>query len=130
VKFRDAVPSFPDTNEVLGRWLGPSPDIELEMCYHILKETGRGIQRTTVHGLEWESETEKTALERFDAIIEDMLGNNAKPSNFAADKDSETPDFEAYSDDSDGAEPQMPEADDYYDSDTFDKYIGAETLLS
>jgi hypothetical protein len=80
VKFRDAVPSFPDTNEVLGRWLGPSPDIGSEMCYHILKETGRVIQCTTVRGLtkaKWESETEETACERFDAVIEEMVGKNA-----------------------------------------------------
>jgi hypothetical protein len=132
VKFPDSVPSFPDTNEVLGRWLGSSPDIGSEMCYHILKETGRVIQGTTVRGLtkaEWESETLKTVRERFDSIIEDKLGKNAKPSDFDDDGDAETPEFEAYSDDSDGAEPRMPEADDY-DADTFDKYLGAETLLS
>jgi hypothetical protein len=84
-------------------------------------------QRTTVRGLmkaEWESETEKTARERFDRAIEDKLGKNAKPSDF-----SETPDVEAYSDDSDGPEQRIPEADDY-DADAFDKYLGAETLLS
>ena len=40
VKFRDVVPSFPNTNEVLGRWLRPSTDIGSEMCYHILKRNG------------------------------------------------------------------------------------------
>jgi hypothetical protein len=58
------------------------------------------FQRTTVRGLtkaEWESETKKTARERFDSIIEDKLGKNAKPSDFAHDGDSETPDFETYS---------------------------------
>ena len=132
VKFRDIVPSFPDTNEVLGRWLGPSADIGSEMCYHILKPNGRVVQRTTVRALtqtEVESELEKTSRAAFDAQIEAKLGPNAKPSDFTDDGESETPYFEAYSDDSDGTEPTMPEADDY-DVDTFDKFLGAETLLS
>ena len=41
VKFKDVVPSFPDTYEVLGRWLGPLSDIGSEMCYHILKKNGK-----------------------------------------------------------------------------------------
>jgi hypothetical protein len=45
------------------------------MCYHILKETGKVTQRTTIRGLtmaEWESKTEKTARERFDSAIENL----------------------------------------------------------
>jgi hypothetical protein len=132
VKFRDTVPSFPDTNEVLGRWLGPSADIGSEMCYHVLKSTGKVVQRTTVRALtqsELESESERVNRAAFDAQIEVKLGPNAKPSDFTDDGDSDTPDFETYSDDSDGTEQTMPEADEY-DVDTFDQYIGAETLLS
>ena len=45
-KFRDVVPSFTDTNEVLGRWLGPSTDIGSEMYYHhILESNGKVVQR-------------------------------------------------------------------------------------
>ena len=93
VKFRDVVPSFPDSNEVLGRWLGPSTDIGSEMCYHILKKSGKVVQRTTVHGLtdqEIESEMEKTAPAAFDAEIAPKLGPKAQLSDFIDDGDSET----------------------------------------
>ena len=131
-KFRDAAPSFPDTNEVLGRWLGPSPDIGSEMCYHVLKSSGEVVQRTAARALsesELESESEKTNRASFDAQIEIELRPNAKPSDFADDRDSETQDFELHSDNSDGTEPTMPEADEH-DEDTFDKHIGAHALLS
>ena len=131
IKFRDSIPQFPEANEVLGRWLGPSADIGSEMCYHVLKDSGKVIQRTTVRGLtqaEWESETEKTARAKFDDAIDKKLGKHAESSDFVDDIDSDTPTFEAYSDESGGAEQQMPEADDYTE-DTFDKYLGAETRL-
>jgi hypothetical protein len=66
---------------------------------------------------------------RKDIQIEAKIGPNAKPSNFTDDGDSETPVFDAYSDDSDRPEQRMPEADEY-DVDTFDKYLGAETALA
>jgi hypothetical protein len=78
---------------------------------------------------EWESESEKTARAQFEALIEAKLGPKAKPSDFIDDGDFETPVFNAYLDDSDGTEQGMPEADDY-DADSFDKYLGAETMLS
>jgi hypothetical protein len=94
IKFRDNVQSFPDTNEVLGRWLGPSIDIGSEMCYHILKPSGRVVQHTTVHTItraEWESESEQTARAQFEALIEAKLGPKAKPSNYIDYGDFETP---------------------------------------
>ena len=132
VKFRDAVPSFLDTNEVLGWWFSPSTDIGSEMCYHILKRNGKVVQRTTVRGLtnqEIESEMEKTARAAFDAEIAAKLEPKAQPSDFIDDGDSDTPHYEAYSDSSAGKEQRMPEADDY-NVDSFDKYLGTETLLS
>jgi hypothetical protein len=92
------------------------------------------VQRTTVRpwteAEQWESESEKTSRTAFENEIEAKLGPNAKPSDFTDDGDSETPVFDVYSDDSDGtAEQRMPEADEY-DVDTFDTYLGAETVLS
>jgi hypothetical protein len=107
VKFRDTVPSFPDTNEVLGRWLGPSVNVGSEMCYHILKNTGKVVQRTNVGPLteaEWESESEKNSRTTFENEIEAKLDPNAKPSDFTDGGDSETPNFDIYSDDVDGTE--------------------------
>jgi chromatin remodeling complex protein RSC6 len=126
------VQSFPDSNEVLGRWLNPLVDIGTEMCYNILKETGKVVQRSTVRALtkaEWESDVEKAARTRFDKSIEKKLGPSAKPSDFADDLDAETPEYETYSNDLGGSEQRMPEADDY-NADAFDKYLGAETLLA
>ena len=132
VKYRNPILKFPENSEVLGKWLGPSADIGSEVCYLVLTQSGKVIQRTTVRALtqiELDSETEKAARESFDKDIENRHGKNAKPSDFADDPDSDTPEFEAYSDESDGSEQRMPEADDY-DEDTFDKYLGAETRLA
>jgi hypothetical protein len=132
VKFRDTVPSFPNTNEALDRWIGPSADIGSEMCYHILKANGKVVQRTTVRALtqsEIKSELEKANRAALDTQIEAKLGPHAKLSDFSDDRDSATPDFEACSDDSDGTGPRMPEAD-KHDVNTFDKCLGAETMLS
>ena len=90
------------------------------MCCRVLKSSGEVVQRTAARALsesELESESEKANRASFDAQIEIELGPNAKPSDFADDGDSETPDFEPCSDDSDGAEPTMPEADEH-DEDT------------
>ena len=110
VKFRDVVPSFPNTNEALGRWLRPLTNIGSEMCCHILKQNRKVVQRTTVCALtdqEIESESEKTIYAAFDAEIEAKLGPKAKLSDFIDNRDSNTPHYKAYWDASNGTEQRM-----------------------
>lgn len=64
VKYRDTVIAFPDTQLVLGRYLGPSTDIGPAMTAKILKESGHVVHRSTFRALtqdEWDDPKEKTA---------------------------------------------------------------------
>jgi hypothetical protein len=93
-------------------------DIGSEMCYHHIQGHGKVIQRPLSEGsnkAEWESETERQLAKGLYQLREKL--GRIKPMDFADDGESETPDFEVYSDDTDGPEQRMPEADDY-DADT------------
>ena len=61
-----------------------------------------------------------------------MLGEGFKYEDFSTDPDLEsfaTPTFENYFDDDDGEMPPAPDADDEVDTDTHDRYVGAEVNL-
>jgi hypothetical protein len=62
---------------------------------------------------------------KFDKEIEKQLGKGMKPDDYATGPDIEASVLDAYSDDTDGDEPRMPDRDDY-DEETYDQYIGAE----
>ena len=51
VMFWDKVPAFPNKRLVLGRYLGPSIDIEPAMTCAIIKENGQIVHRSTVRPL-------------------------------------------------------------------------------
>ena len=56
LKFRDTTIAFPDSKEVLGRYLGPSIDIGPAMTAKILKANGQVVHRSTYRSLtdqEW-----------------------------------------------------------------------------
>jgi hypothetical protein len=130
VKFREVNNKFPNFDEVLGHYCGRSPDVGSTTFYNVLNNNGNALQHTIIRLLtqsELNSEVEIKVQKEFDQKIEQKLGPGAKPSDYLEDSDA-TPEYENYADDT-SAEPGMQEANDF-ETDAFDKYLGAETLLS
>jgi hypothetical protein len=74
----------------------------LKCAIIIFKDTGKVIQRPLSEGsnkAEWESETERQLAKGLYQLREKL--GRIKPMDFADDGESETPDFEVYSDDTD-----------------------------
>jgi hypothetical protein len=84
VYFRDQTASFPEEEEVLGRYLCPASDIGPTMCMNILKDTGCVASRTTLRPLtqiEIDSPDEKIKRVAFNkAIREGPLGSRMEGS--------------------------------------------------
>ena len=101
VMFRDTAVTYPEDNEVLGRWLGPAIDVGPAMTAKILKSNGEVVYRTTFRALtpeEVEDETHQTMRQLFDARIQGTIGNPACDEDFDNIPDSETPSFDVYFD--------------------------------
>jgi hypothetical protein len=127
----DTSETYPDNKEILGRYLGPAPDIGPAMAARILKENGEVVVRTTLRSLLPEEilrEKEKEERTRFDKAIYARWGPASKPGDFEDDLDIETPSFEPYSDD-ENAPHTIPEADEHDDPDKYDKYLNREVTL-
>eukprot|EP00985_Skeletonema_marinoi_P035280 scaffold46130_cov504-Skeletonema_marinoi.AAC.1 len=95
--FRDTAVTYPEDNEVLGRWLGPAIDVGPAMTAKILKSNGEVVYRTTFRALtpeEVEDETHQTMRQLFDARIQGTIGNPACDEDFDNIPDSETPSFD------------------------------------
>lgn len=134
IMFRDTSVTYPDDALVLGRDLGPAIDIGPAMTRKILKENGQVVYRSTVRSLtpdEIADTTAKAARDRFTESVNAVLGKSFKYEDFANNPELEsfdTPIYERYDDDDDGASPEVPdELDD--DVDTHDRYVGAEVTL-
>jgi hypothetical protein len=98
VYYRDENAPFPNDSEVLGRYLGPAPDIGGEMCMRILNATGKVRHRTTIRPLttsELLSEEHRQVRATFDAAIAETRGPSFTKMDFT---DEDTPDFEPYAD--------------------------------
>ena len=55
VKYFDTVCTYPDDKWVLGRYVGPEPDLGSIMTSKIMRNTGDHIPRYTLHPLkDWE----------------------------------------------------------------------------
>jgi len=124
IKFRDQTTTFPDDDEVLGRYLGPAPDTSPMMAMRILKQNGQVVVRSTIRHLtpdETNSDVEKKKREEFDELIKEKIGA-LDPS--LIDDDATTPEYEPYEE-----EKKMPEADDF-EPEAYDKYISAEVNLA
>ena len=130
VKFRESTAPFPEDQEVLGRYLGPSMDCGPAMTAQILKQNGQVEFRSTYRPLtpsELVSELEIKARAAFDAAIESKLGEAIKSSELPAD--AITPEFELYSDESGETHQHAPEADAATPDTGADHYLNAEVLL-
>ena len=82
VYFRDQGGSFPASQEILGRVLGPAKGAGNEMAQWILKANGSVVPRRTVRPLttaESNSETEKARRRVFDGLIERRWGTAMIP---------------------------------------------------
>jgi hypothetical protein len=128
IYYRDEKAQFPNDSEVLGRYLGPAPDVGGEMCMRILNITGKVRHRSTIRHLtpaELLSETNKKARDDFDTAITETRGPSFTKMDFT---DEDTPEYESYEDEDSGDSPRMPEADDH-DIDAFDNYLSGEVIL-
>ena len=128
--YREEKAAFPHDSEILGRYLGPAPDIGGGMCMCILNATGKVHHRSTIRHLtpaELLSEESKAASLAFDAAIAVSRGPAFTKMDFT---DGDTPNFEPYADKTSGdaSSNRMPEADEY-DHDAFDKYLSTEVIL-
>ena len=132
--FRDTSIKFPEDNMVLGRDLGPAIDIGPAMARKILKDNGQTVIRSTVRSLtpdELKSEDHKALRKAFDIKVHAALGDSFRIEDFKDNPDMsdiETPTYESYEDDDDGAYVPVSDIDDA-DPDTHDRYVGAEVNL-
>ena len=102
VMFKDSVPTFPDDNIVLGRYLGPATDVGGMMTAKILKSNGQLVYRSTLRHLTKEEITDQTHIEKrnaFDASITDILGSGAIDADF--DVEDQTPTYDQFDDEYD-----------------------------
>ena len=76
VKYYDPV-AFPNKREFLGRWLGPADHVGQALCYHLLKDNGQIIARSSVRALtpeELADPEEIQAREEFTKNVTPFLG--------------------------------------------------------
>jgi hypothetical protein len=134
VMFRDTSIKFHDGNMVLGRYLGPAIDIRPAMARKILKENGQTVIQSRVCSLtpdELKCEDHKAKQKAFDVKVNEALGDTFQVEDFKDNpdlSDIETPTYESYEDDDDGAYIPVLDIDDT-DPDTHDCYVGAEVNL-
>ncbi|KAI2505177.1 Reverse transcriptase (RNA-dependent DNA polymerase) [Fragilaria crotonensis] len=135
VMFRDTSVTYPDEAMVLGRDLGPAIDIGPAMTRKVLKANGEVVYRSTVRSLtpdEIADATARTAREKFTESVNKIFGEGFKYEDFASNPELEsfdTPIYDRYDDDVDGAAPLVADDVDDDDVDTYDQYIGAEVEL-
>jgi hypothetical protein len=113
-QFRDTVIQFPESLEILGRYLGPTTDIGPTMATKIIKENGEAVVRTTFRPLtddETMNRDRQNERDKFDAKIQARLGPGASPEDHSDDPNIESPRMQPYGDE-EGDEPKIPDADD------------------
>lgn len=127
VLWYDEKATFPDSRNVLGRYLGPARDIGTAMTAKLLKDNGNYAYRSTYVALTDDQMKQPDMISRmraFDSKVAKALGGSMLPPDFTADA---TPDYVPYEEDDEGPT-TIPERDDI-DTSTYDPYIGAEVLL-
>ncbi|KAI2502750.1 Reverse transcriptase (RNA-dependent DNA polymerase) [Fragilaria crotonensis] len=114
---------------------GPAIDIGPAMTRKVLKANGEVVYRSTVRSLtpdEIADATARTAREKFTESVNKIFGEGFKYEDFASNPELEsfdTPIYDRYDDDVDGAAPLVADDVDDDDVDTYDQYIGAEVEL-
>ena len=132
-----------DTKQSIGRWLGPSHHIGSALCYYILTEKATVISRTSVQHITKEEFETAEMKHRVTAYHETLDRHINATSEYVSEengddfvKDDETVPI-GYQDNGDyfGLS-EVPDIDDFIDyenertqSDSHDKYIGAEVVL-
>ena len=127
VKWFDENANFPDDQEVLARYLGPSRGVGNIMTSKLLTMKGNTIHRSTFRGLTTEEEDDPKEQERrreFDKRIAELLGQHMTMDDLPLD---ETPEYEVYEDDY-TSPLDIPDRDDV-DQNTIDRYLQAEVIL-
>ena len=77
--------TFPDPKFEFGRWLGPARDVDAALTYHILKQNGEVIPRSTVRHLsveELDDPVMQQKMKDFVANIDEQLGVACTESDF------------------------------------------------
>ena len=90
---------------ILGRYLGPSPDIGSHMTCNILKPNGQIFHRITLCSLimvDLAMETHRLECQRFDTNIAIKLGPNSTAADFPPEE--MTPEWEKYANDDPSSE--------------------------
>ena len=83
---------FPDDKALLGQYLGPAIDVGSMLTAKILKANGQYVCRSTLWHLDnnkRNSLVHAALQQRFDQVIDEILGTAAKPTDF--DKQDLTP---------------------------------------
>ena len=131
VMFRDTTVAFPDSKEVLGRYLGPAIDVGSALTAKILKANGQVVCRSTYRSLtDKELVDENHCKERaeFDASVHERLGDVMTASDlFDGEEEQALPTFELYAD-NDGEQHQHAEDADVT-PEVGDEYVGAQVTL-
>ena len=130
VKYYDSNSSYPEPKERLGRWLGPSIDIGPAMTSKILKANGQVLHLSSYRALsneEIEDAEELKERNKFDNDIHKKLGNPQLDQLPSELEESQTPEYERYSDDFEGTHQYIPE--DSPTTEEMDEYLGAEVTL-
>lgn len=133
VKLKDTTISYPDSQWILGRYLGPSFDIGPAMCAKLLKANGEVINRTTYRPLTFDEQNDPVLKEEMIAFDESIKKRHGEGITFEDTNDPELKDYVTqrippYEDDVDGNIEPIPDQDDV-DEDVYDQYINAEVLL-
>ena len=132
VKFFDPSSGYPENKQVLGRWLGPIPDVGPAMTSKILKDNGFWIYTSSYRALnedELQDPKEKTLRDEYDAKIRKKLGQELTEETMKElDIDVPTPKFPVYKDEVEGTQQQVPDIDDVTPEEQ-DNYVGAEVNL-
>ena len=143
VWYIDPVENGVDPRRKLGRWIGVAEHFGAPMCYFVLPKSGRPIARSSVFHVTKEdmlSLATQTALAEFDAEINRLIGDKVGDADAAIGADDplrlagipddvfDVDDDDPTSEPADGEE-RMPEADEEYSPEAFDKYLTACVLL-
>ena len=117
IYYKDEGPSFPESQWVLGRALGPTVNAGNAMSQWVMRVDGRVFPRRTVRSLSTEeihSEVEQKKRETYDKAIKHLLGDSLEPtSDEMKEKLDETvfgPTYEPYEDEEEKPR-EIPDAD-------------------
>jgi hypothetical protein len=129
VKYFDERASFPEDQQVLGKYCGPSPGVGTRMTAKLLTKDGNFFHTLTFRPLNSdEIEQEKDQRLEFLAQVEKRLGDKSDPKDFAEALQLDHYEMENYEDGYDGGIDQMPDRDEQQ-FEHYDQYVNAEVLL-